>query len=65
MAGGKSSYVRAEDHAVMRRFFPRARIETIAEADHWPHVTAPAQLEASLRGFLQRCAINRPDPRLQ
>jgi esterase len=65
VAGGKSSYVRAEDHAVMRRFFPRARIETIAEADHWPHVSAPAQLEASLRGFLQRCAISRPDPRLQ
>jgi esterase len=65
VAGGKSSYVRAADHAVMRRFFPRARIETIAEADHWPHVTAPAHLEALLRGFLQRCAINGPDPRLQ
>ena len=44
---GKSEYVRAEDHAVMRRFFPRARIETLPEADHWPHVTAPDALEAS------------------
>lgn len=65
VAGGLSGYVGAEDHAVMRRFFPRARIETLAAADHWPHVTAPDQLEAALRGFLQRCAINQPHPRLQ
>jgi esterase len=65
VAGGKSGYVRAEDHVVMRRFFPRAQIEILAEADHWPHITAPSRLEAALRGFLQRCAINRPDPRLQ
>jgi esterase len=65
VAGGRSRYVQAEDHDVMRRFFPRARIETLAEADHWPHVSAPAQLEEALRGFLMRCAINQPDPRLQ
>ncbi len=65
VAGGRSGYVRAEDHEVMRRFFPRARIETLAAADHWPHVTAPAQLEEALRGFLRRCAINQPGPRLQ
>jgi esterase len=65
VAGGRSAYVRPEDHAVMRRFFPRARIETIAGADHWVHVSAPAELEASLRGFLQRSAINTPSPRLQ
>ena len=57
VAGGKSEYVRAEDHAVMRRFFPRARIETLAGADHWPHITAPALLEAALGGFLLRCAM--------
>jgi esterase len=64
VAGGKSGYVRAEDHAVMQHFFPRARIETLPAADHWPHVTAPQELEAALRGFLQRCAINQPDTRL-
>ena len=64
VAGGKSGYVRADDHAVMRRFFPRARIETLPAADHWPHVTAPGGLEAALRGFLQRSAINQPGPRL-
>jgi len=53
IAGGRSSYVRAEDHEVMRRFFPRARIETLEAADHWPHVTAPRELESALRGFLE------------
>jgi pimeloyl-ACP methyl ester carboxylesterase len=61
VAGGRSGYVRAEDHAVMRRYFPRARIETLPEADHWPHVSAPDALEASLRGFLD--AIERPAAR--
>ena len=65
VAGGRSRYVRAEDHAVMRRFFPHAVIQTIPEADHWVHVSAPAPLEAALRAFLQRCAINIPGPRLQ
>jgi esterase len=52
VAGARSTYVGAEDHEVMRRFFPRARIQTLPGADHWPHITAPAELEACLRGFL-------------
>ena len=56
VACGRSPYVTAADHAVMRRFFPRVRIETLPGADHWPHVTAPAELEALLRGFLARAA---------
>ena len=52
IACGRSSYVQPPDHAVMRRFFPRARIETLETADHWPHVTAPQQLESALHGFL-------------
>ncbi len=54
IACGKSSYVRPSDHELMRRFFPNTRIQTLAEADHWPHVTAPGELEAALRGFLGR-----------
>ncbi len=64
LAGGRSGYVRPEDHALMRRFFPRARVETLADADHWPHVTAAAELEARLRGFLARAAIKPPPARL-
>jgi esterase len=56
VACGRSRYVRAEDHAVMRRFFPGVRIETLPEADHWPQVTAAAELESLLRAFLSRAA---------
>ena len=38
IAGGKSGYVRAEDHAAILSHFPAARIETIAEAGHNPHM---------------------------
>jgi pimeloyl-ACP methyl ester carboxylesterase len=58
VAGGRSEYVRPEDHELMRRFFPRARIEILPAADHWPHVTAPGALEDVLRGFLKRAAIS-------
>jgi esterase len=56
VACGKSSYVREEDHDIMRKRFPRALIETIADADHWPHVTAPDQLARVLSEFLSRTA---------
>jgi pimeloyl-ACP methyl ester carboxylesterase len=52
IACGRSGYVRSEDHSLMRRFFPGARIESIPEADHWPHVTASVKLDAILRYFL-------------
>src|SRR5208337_1873427 len=52
VACGRSGYVRPEDHALMRRYFPGGRIAPIPEAYHWPHVTASATLEAMLRSFL-------------
>jgi pimeloyl-ACP methyl ester carboxylesterase len=57
---GRSPYVRADDREVMARFFPNARMETILEADHWPHVTAPAALEALLRQFLRQASAAAP-----
>ena len=58
VACGRSGYVLPEDHALMKRFFPRARVETLPQADHWPHVTAAAELEILLRAFLSRAAEN-------
>ncbi|MDB6093353.1 MAG: alpha/beta hydrolase [Verrucomicrobia bacterium] len=36
--GGKSRYVAAADHAAILRHFPSARIETIANSGHNPHM---------------------------
>jgi pimeloyl-ACP methyl ester carboxylesterase len=56
VACGKSSYVTEGDHRIMRTLFPHARIETITDADHWPHVTSPGELARLLDEFLGRAA---------
>lgn len=49
IAGGKSAYVQAEDHASIRRHFPAADIVTLAESGHNPHMeTREAFVEAVL-----------------
>jgi len=40
VAGGRSQYVQAADHAEIRRHFPAARIEVIRESGHNPHMDA-------------------------
>jgi esterase len=58
VACGRSAYIKEEDHGLMQRFFPGVRIETLPEADHWPHISAPAALERILGEFLQRTGGN-------
>lgn len=36
--GGKSRFVEAQDHETIRQCFPQARIETMADAGHNPHM---------------------------
>ena len=38
IVGGKSRYVQAADHADIRKYFPAARIEVIADSGHNPHM---------------------------
>ena len=38
IAGGRSQYVQPGDHAAIRRHFPAARIEVIADSGHNPHM---------------------------
>jgi pimeloyl-ACP methyl ester carboxylesterase len=43
IAGGRSQYVQPEDHEAIRRHFPAAQIEVIAESGHNPHMEARQQ----------------------
>jgi len=52
VACGRSAYVQEEDRALMRRYFPAVQVQTLPEADHWPHISAPDELERALREFL-------------
>lgn len=52
LAGGKSRYIRPEDHQAIRLRFPMARIETVPGAGHWVHAEAPAAFLAALTPFL-------------
>lgn len=50
--GGRSDYVQDAHLPVIRRLFPAARIETVADAGHWPHAERPAELLRLVRAFL-------------
>jgi pimeloyl-ACP methyl ester carboxylesterase len=50
--GEKSSYIRDEDFALIRDFFPSARIETILGASHWLHAEAPENFLSIVKNFL-------------
>ena len=43
LRAGRSGFVDEKDLIVIRKFFPRAEIRTIADAGHWLHVDAPAE----------------------
>jgi esterase len=62
VAGGRSSYVTPSDSAAMRRYFPAAVVETIPQADHWLHVSAPDQLLDILGRFMDaiKGRLSRP-----
>lgn len=54
IAGGKSDFVQPEDHDLIRRHFPRARIEVFPESGHNPHADARERFTATVRDFLKQ-----------
>jgi pimeloyl-ACP methyl ester carboxylesterase len=48
ICGGKSAYVRQEDHAAILAHFPRARIAVLADSGHNPHIEAREALVAAV-----------------
>ncbi len=49
VAGGKSDYIEAGDHAVIRTHFPAARVEVIPESGHNPHMETREKFVALVR----------------
>jgi len=50
--GGRSDFIADEDAALIRRAFPRARIETIERAGHWVQSEAPEEFYRTVVRFL-------------
>ena len=50
--GERSDYVRPSHHEEIRRLFPNARIEGIADAGHWLHAEQPDRFVDSVLAFL-------------
>jgi len=52
VGGEKSDYIRDEDHALINKIFPQARIVTIPGAGHWVHAEQPKLLLEEVEQFL-------------
>lgn len=52
VAGARFDYVRPEHEPTIRRLFPRARIERVADAGHWIHAERPDAFLAVVAPFL-------------
>ena len=52
IAGGNSDYILENDFELIRRFFPKAEVETIVGAGHWVHAEKPKELSELVLEFL-------------
>jgi len=50
--GEKSDYIRAGDEDGIRKLFPNAKIETVADAGHWVHSEKPEEFMRLILEFL-------------
>ncbi len=51
LAGEKSNYIEAADHAVIRAHFPASEIRTVPDAGHNPHMEKRAEFVAAVGAF--------------
>lgn len=50
--GGLSGFVQDEDLPALRKIFPRAEFQVIANAGHWVHIDAAAEFQRVVTSFL-------------
>lgn len=53
LRGARSTYILPNDHAEIKKHFPKAEIETIENAGHWLHVDNPGQFFGKSSHFLK------------
>lgn len=54
IGGGKSEYIRKDDHDGVRKFFPSAQFEYIPDAGHWVHAEKPKEFVDILSNFIEK-----------
>jgi len=52
LKGDKSEYIAAQDETIIKSHFPKAKIETIANAGHWLHAENPKDFYNAVINFL-------------
>ncbi|MFD2822177.1 alpha/beta fold hydrolase [Lacinutrix iliipiscaria] len=52
LRGDKSEYIAIHDEAIIKRHFPEAKIETIANAGHWLHAENPKAFYQAVLDFV-------------
>ncbi len=52
LRGGDSNYIQENEEALLREYFPKARLQTIANAGHWLHADQPQAVISKLIQFL-------------
>lgn len=51
--GGRSNYIEESDFPLIKHHFPGADIKTVADAGHWVHYEAPAQMLKLIETFVK------------
>lgn len=54
IGGGKSDYIRKDDHDAIRKCFPSAEFEYIPDAGHWVHAEKPKEFVDVLTKFIEK-----------
>ncbi len=52
IAGGKSDYIQKNDEAIIKKYFSKSQVVTVANAGHWVHAEKPAELFNEVINFL-------------
>ncbi|MDR6966542.1 pimeloyl-ACP methyl ester carboxylesterase [Flavobacterium arsenatis] len=53
LKGEKSNYIKEEDYDAIKRQFPKAEIEVVANSGHWLHAENPKEFYQKTIGFLK------------